>query len=152
MELFEQLAVATGTATTTILIHLTGLATLIALLQAHGSRVRDLHRVRHQVTLVIGAAFGLFALHALEIWLYAAVYLVVGELKTFEDALYFSTSTYATIGYGDIVLTRHWRLLSAIEGVNGIILLGWSTAFFFSVVQRLRALEMALLPGESAGR
>ena len=54
---------------------------------------------------------------------------------------YFSTSTYSTVGYGDVVMSHRWRVLGAIEGVNGIILLGWSTAFFVSLVRRLGALE-----------
>ena len=122
MELLLQLAVSTGAVTTTALVHLAGLALLIGL-------------------LVVAAVGSLFVLHAIEIWLYAAFYVAVGELKTFSEALYFSTSTYATIGYGDIVLTPRWRIVGAIEGVNGIILLGWSTAFFVSIVQRLDALE-----------
>ena len=51
-----------------------------------------------------------------------------------EQALYFSTSTYVTIGYGDVVLAPGHRVLGAIEGASGIILIGWSTAFFFSIV------------------
>ncbi len=63
-------------------------------------------------------------------------------LGSFEGALYFSTSTYTTIGYGDVVLPRGWRVFGAIEGANGIILLGWSTAFFVSVVGRIRLMEI----------
>ena len=40
--------------------------------------------------------------------------------------------------FGDSEMERQWRLVSAIEGVNGVLLLGWSTAFFVSVVARLR--------------
>jgi hypothetical protein len=46
--------------------------------------------------------------------------------------------TYAGIGFDDDDMSRRWRLVSAIEGVNGFLLLGWSTAFFVTVVARLR--------------
>ena len=46
-----------------------------------------------------------------------------------------------TIGYGDIVLPPGLRILGAIEGASGIILIGWSTAFFFSIVDRMKLLE-----------
>ncbi|MEI4505918.1 potassium channel family protein [Sphingopyxis sp. CCNWLW2] len=59
-------------------------------------------------------------------------------------ALYFSTSTYVTIGYGDLVLPPGLRVLGAIEGASGIILIGWSTAFFFSIVDRMKLLERSL--------
>lgn len=143
MNLFSQLAVSSGMAAATALIHLAGLAGLIALLQAHGARLRTPHARLDQALLMLIAVFSLFALHAVEIWLYAALYLGVGEMRDFEDALYFSTSTYATIGYGDLVLSRAWRIVGAIEGVNGIILLGWSTAFFVSIVRRLGVLEQS---------
>jgi len=43
------------------------------------------------------------------------------------------------------VLDRQWRLFGAIEGANGLLLFGWSTAFLFSVTGRLRALEHDLI-------
>ena len=91
--------------------------------------------------VLVGVALGVFVLHTVEIWLYAAIYLLLPTGLGFEEALYFSTVTYASVGYGDITLPQDWRVFGAIEGANGIILLGWSTAFFVSVVSRLRALE-----------
>lgn len=141
MSLVSQLFASTVLVALTALLHLAGLAALIALLQRHAGRVRTVHVRLDQALLVLIAVFTLFMLHGVEIWLYAAVYAVAGEFRDFEDALYFSTSTYATIGYGDLVLSRSWRIVGAIEGVNGIILLGWSTAFFVSIVRRLAELE-----------
>jgi voltage-gated potassium channel len=141
VSLLSQLLASTVLVALTALLHLAGLAGLIALLQTHGGRLRTPHVRLDQALLVLIAVFALFALHGVEIWLYAAVYTLAGEIPDFEDALYFSTSTYATIGYGDLVLSRTWRIVGAIEGVNGIILLGWSTAFFVSIVRRLAELE-----------
>jgi voltage-gated potassium channel len=141
MNLLDQLLASTALVAFTALLHLGGLAALIALLETHGGRVRTPHVIIDQALLVLMAVFSLFALHGVEIWAYAAAYLSAGEFHDFEDALYFSTSTYSTIGYGDLVLSRAWRIVGAIEGVNGIILLGWSTAFFLSIVRRLTNLE-----------
>ena len=80
----------------------------------------------------------LFVLHGVEIWSYGALYLAIDALPHFEEALYFSTISYAAIGYGDSSLPAQWRLLGAIEGINGVILLGWSTAFFVNLLMRLR--------------
>lgn len=85
--------------------------------------------------------FGIFALHTVEIWLYAALYFILGELRSFETALYFSTVSFASVGYGDVVLSVRWRLVSAIEAANGVILFAWSTAFLLGVTGRLRLLE-----------
>lgn len=150
--LFPQLAASTAIVGCTIIVHLAGLLLLLRLLQLHISRVRTAHALLDQALVICGAAFGLFLLHAVEIWAYAVFYVAVGEIRSLDDALYFSTSTYATIGYGDVLLSRRWRILGAIEGANGVILLGWSTAFFVSIVQRLRALEHDWLspPGRRA--
>jgi len=137
-----QLFVATVMVTITVLIHLGGLSILLELMvrrrqpRARGSLFR-------QSSAIVVAAFGLFALHTVEIWLYAFLYVFLRALGSFEDALYFSTVTYSTIGYGDLTLPRDWRIVGAIEGANGILLLGWSTAFFVSIVDEIKRLERA---------
>lgn len=141
MSLFAQLALSTMITASTVTLHLLGLAMLMRLIRGHRSRTPERGGILHDALAIAGAAFGLFVLHAAEIWLYAALYAISHALGSFEEALYFSTATYTTIGYGDVVLPRAWRLLGAIEGANGIILLGWSTAFFVSVVGRIRILE-----------
>jgi hypothetical protein len=80
---------------------------------------------------------GFMAAHIIEIVLWAAAYRLAGELQSFEEAVYFSAVTFATIGYGDVTLSSEWRLASAVEGVNGILLFGWTTAFLFKVSEFL---------------
>jgi voltage-gated potassium channel Kch len=92
------------------------------------------------LTLLMAATVGIIGIHTLEIWLYAALYLELHALSGFEQALYFSTVTYATIGYGDVLMPRDWRILGAIEGAVGIIMLGWSTAFLVSLLTRLKVI------------
>lgn len=86
------------------------------------------------------------ALHALQIVIWAAAYVMltpVGELQTWEEAVYFSFVTFSTLGYGDITLSEGWRLLSGIEALNGILLVGWTTALLFAVVQRIVKVQFA---------
>ena len=81
----------------------------------------------------------LIALHCIEIAIWAIAYewvLPPSELADFESALYFSFVTFTTLGYGDITLSEGWRLLSGIEALNGLLLVGWSTALLFAIVQR----------------
>jgi hypothetical protein len=88
---------------------------------------------------LIQTAITLIALHALEIMIWAGVYkalVPVGELADLETAIYFSFVTFTTLGYGDITLSDGWRLLSGIQALNGILLVGWSTALMFAVVQK----------------
>ncbi len=63
----------------------------------------------------------------------------MGAIETLEEALYFSTASFTTIGYGDIVLTREWRLLSSFGGANGMIIFGLTTALIIAAIQRFYA-------------
>jgi Ion channel len=88
------------------------------------------------ITIVIWVLFLLIPI-VLDVTLWAAFYYVGGALPSFEEALYFSTVTFTTVGYGDIVLDREWRQLATFEAVNGWIIFGWATALIMAVIQRL---------------
>ena len=91
------------------------------------------------MTALMLAALVLVSLHALEIIVWAGAYKAIvptGELADFEAAVYFSFVTFTTLGYGDITLSEVYRLLSGIQALNGILLVGWSTALMFAVVQK----------------
>ncbi len=71
--------------------------------------------------------------HICSIVLWAWVFILLGEFGSFESAFYFSGVSYTTLGYGDIILSKTWRLLGPLEAVNGVIMLGWTTALIFAV-------------------
>lgn len=152
MPLLAQLILASAMAVTTIAIHLAGLTLMLRLVRRHRSRRRGGNVHLHDGIGIVAAAFGLFVLHAIEIWAYAALYVAGGALRSLEEALYFSPSTYATIGYGDVVLAPGWRVLGAIEGANGVILLGWSAAFFVAGVRRIRLIEIEMEAGPESSQ
>ena len=133
-----QLVIATTMVITTVLVHLFGLAVLMRMLRSHTRIFRKLAIM--PLTLLLAATIGIIAIHTAEIWLYALLYLRLDAFSHFEQALYFSTVTYATIGYGDVVMPHQWRILGAIEGAAGIIMLGWSTAFLVSLLTQLKLL------------
>jgi hypothetical protein len=139
--LIQNLAIASAMVALTVTIHFLGLLALLRFLRRRGGHFRAHESVMGQGALVLFVVFGIFAVHTLEIWSYAALYYAVGALPDFEQALYFSTVSFASVGYGDIVLSPRWRMISAIEAANGVILFAWSTAFLLSVMGRLRTLE-----------
>ena len=104
------------------------------------ARVRQVFEspyVVRRVGLLLGVFTFIVLLHLIQITLWAAVFWREGELPTLEKAVYFSTTTYTTVGFGDVVLGPGWRVLAGIEGLTGIILVGWSTAFVFAIVDRM---------------
>lgn len=145
-----QLVIATVMVIMTVLIHLMGLAILMRVLRSHSRIFRKLTIM--PLTLLLAATLGIIAIHTLEIWLYALTYLQLGAFRHFEQALYFSTVTYATIGYGDVVMPHEWRILGSIEGAAGIIMLGWSTAFLISLLTQLKLIGHDWLSMNTADR
>ncbi len=131
-----QLAFASFMVMITVLIHLVGLVIIIRIIRSQPPLFHRLHF--SPLTVLLGATVGVFAIHSIDIWLYVALYLAPGALGHFEEALYFSTVTYALIGYGDVLMPHAWRVLGAIEGATGIIMLGWSTAFLVSLLSQLK--------------
>jgi hypothetical protein len=87
--------------------------------------------------LMTSVAIALFLLHAVEIALFAAFYLAVAAIDTVEAALFVSASNYATLGQGVDEFPTEWRLVAAMEGVTGFLLLGWSTAVFVTDMNHL---------------
>jgi voltage-gated potassium channel Kch len=78
-------------------------------------------------------------LHMLEIAVWAVFYTWKEGMPDIQSAIYFSAVTYTTTGYGDLVLPETWRLVGAVEALTGILMCGWSTGFFFTVVNRVLA-------------
>lgn len=139
-QMFIQFAVSSVLILAVVVLHGTGLALLARLvrsetLEEHSRHLTPLSLRGMAFTVVV--VFGLFALHGVEIWTFAVFYLAVDALPTLESALYFSSITYGTIGYDDDMVTHQWRLVAAFEGIAGIILLGWSTAFFVRLIGRI---------------
>jgi len=76
----------------------------------------------------------------IEAWVWGLVYLydpLITVLSDLETALYFSMVTFTTLGYGDVVLTGRGRALASIQAVNGVIILGWTTALLFYFIQKI---------------
>jgi hypothetical protein len=66
--------------------------------------------------------------------IWAALFMFLGEFSDFTTALYHSGVNFSTLGYGDIVMSKHWRMLGPIEAANGILMFGVSTAVITAVV------------------
>ena len=101
--------------------------------------------IRHATAVRVLAL--LVLVHLVEIVFYAVAYAVAGRIGLGAltsagaplDALayfYFSAQTYSTLGYGDIAPVGPVRLIAGVESLNGLLLLAWSGAFLFALVQR----------------
>lgn len=94
--------------------------------------------------LILTGVF-LLLLNFSQAFLWAMMYFFVPgitDFETFENAIYFSLVTFSTLGYGDMTIGTSHRLLSGIEAINGILLIGWSTTLMFTVMQQIWKKDM----------
>jgi hypothetical protein len=85
---------------------------------------------------VIGAVGLLLAiLHGIEAGLWAAAYWWLGAFNSGADAILYSVDSISTRGASGLMLERHWRMMGALEAMDGMLLFGVSTAFIFTAMQ-----------------
>jgi len=123
-----------------IAVHGLGLAALNKALHTEAS-IERINRIEplspHGLIFTLAIVIALIALHGFEIWAFAILYVWLGAIPSLEAALYFSTISYSTVGYSDSHILTAWRLTGAFESILGMILLGWSTAFFIRMLGRI---------------
>ena len=132
---FVRLGVGLGLLAVCVVIHAICLDLLLGWFrhrQARGDLVR-----RHAAWVLVQVAWWTVLAHLIEMLLWALAYRGLGLLPNIEVALYFSSVTYTTVGYGDVLLPLRWHILAGLEGLTGILMAGWSTAFLFAVMSRL---------------
>ncbi len=110
------------------------------------SRLLSKMRQRHEFRLIV-SVFGILATHTFQVWIFASAFYFMhhtegwGELSgnfngTMLDCLYFSFTTFTTLGYGDIEALGVLRFLTGIEALSGLVLITWSASFLFVEMQR----------------
>jgi len=95
--------------------------------RASGALVRN-------IAMLSGVMLVMLIGNVIQMAIWAVLFIIIGEFDQFEKALYFSSVTFATLGYGDVVLSEQWRLLSGVEAANGILMFGVSTAVMTAAV------------------
>ena len=118
----------------TVIIHAAGLG--MVLTHALHSTERPDTRFWPITWLLIRIAWFLIVIHLLEIGVWALFFCWENCMPDIVTSFYFSGVTYITVGYGDLILPKEWRLFGPLEGLTGILMCGLSTAFFVGVVGR----------------
>ena len=103
-------------------------------------------KIKHRFRIVLGV-FGALTAHAAEIWVFAFAYYFMhqsqgwGNLEgnftgSLMDCVYFSFTTFTTLGFGDIEPTGDLRYLTGIEALTGLVLITWTASFLYFEMQR----------------
>ena len=132
-----EIGIAAAIVAVCLVIHVAGILLMAEwLLRRRDNLERTAGRRRFALQIVVLFA-GVVFLHLIQTSLWAVFYYTQGLFSDFETSLYFSMVSFTTLGYGDVLLPRKWRLLGVIEGFSGVLLCGVSTAFIFAVVNAM---------------
>jgi hypothetical protein len=132
--MIAKLLIASGLVATTVMIHAAGLGMVLA--HVLHSPARTDTRFWTITWLLIRIAWLLIVIHMFEIAVWALFFWWEKCLPNIESAFYFSGVTYATLGYGDLLLPKEWRLFGPLEALTGNLMVGLSIAFFFVIVSK----------------
>ena len=99
---------------------------------------------RARIIVMLVAALSSHMIHA---FLYALAYLGLEEVGGFgtiggerghslEDAFYFSITSYTTLGIGDLFPTGALRIISGIEALNGLVMVGWTASVTYIYMEK----------------
>src|SRR5580692_3060578 len=135
----------------TVLLHVIGLG----LINQQAVRVSgDVVRRRHPKSLfvVVMGTTTLLAtcLHGIEAGIWAVAYRLLGALPDNHSAMLYSLNAFTSYGHTDISLDVHWQLMGALEALNGMLLLGLTTAFLYGLIQRVWPVESRRLSRSGA--
>ncbi|MGY3175685.1 hypothetical protein ACVWYU_005110 [Pseudomonas sp. TE12234] len=133
--MYSSIFFAWGLTAITVVVHAVGLALMLRFLSRRKNvLLRQLGAISTRLVWIVCY---MIMLHVIAISIWGTFYVWQGSLPDFETAFYFSGVTYATIGYGDVVLVKPWRLFGLMEGLTGIIMCGLSTGVFFAEVNHI---------------
>ena len=136
MSLLNQAGAAVLLVTLTLCLQYAGLAALIGWLKrVLAGEVYKLGAFQ-AAALVIRSTIAVIALHGLQILLWATWYRAIC-LPSWESAFYYSSASYSTVGFGDVVLPSEWRFLGPLEGIIGVLMCGITVSLLFALVTRL---------------
>ena len=88
-------------------------------------------------SLLVVVMLVMLAGNLLQVTLWAGLFFASGEFEDFATAFYHSVVNFATLGYGDLVMSGQRRLLGALEAINGVMMFGLTTGFLFAVLNAL---------------
>jgi hypothetical protein len=130
-----QLAVGSAVSAVNILLH--AAVTLIAIWIARNAARRNTsHPLLYLAGVMIATSLVLMAAHTLEVFVWSLAYAIVNAAPDDANLVYFAFVNYTTLGYGDVTPLAQWRLLGPMTALNGVLMIGWSTALIFEVLIR----------------
>jgi hypothetical protein len=135
--MLDDLALGSLLVVATMFVHAAFMVVAVSWLRIDSKRPGILVSPIRRATLVTSLVLIMFFATFVESGVWALSYVAIGAIPSFEEAIYFSTVTFTTLGFGDIVIHNSWRLLAGIQAAAGTIVFGWTTALIVTAAHYL---------------
>lgn len=133
-----QIALGSGLLLSSILIAaLSAILMEIAFSWGHEWLLQEPHRPK-LVILIAGVSVWVLGVTTAGVWLWALAFMGLGVFTTLEESVYFSLVTFTTLGFGDVLLPKEWRLLAGMAAANGLLNFGLLTALLVEALRHVR--------------
>ncbi|MBA3677941.1 MAG: hypothetical protein H0W74_11155 [Sphingosinicella sp.] len=119
------------------LVHAIGIVGVSNLLHIEERALKGRRLDVERMGLMASLALALFVLHVIEIAIFALFYIMVGAIGTFEESIFYSAGAYVTLGQPEVGFPAEWRVLGALEGLAGFLLIGWSVAVLVTDLEKI---------------
>jgi ion channel len=134
--LFDQVLVGGAASLLNLIIHAVLLAGVVWTVRRLEVKDTFVPAFLQYTVMIVSTGTLLVAGHFLEVVIWAVTYALVGAAPPDSDLIYFAFGNYTTLGYGGITPVDGWRLLGPMTALNGIMLIGWSTALIIEILRR----------------
>ena len=134
--LLDQVLVGGAASLLNLIIHAVLLAGVVWTVRRLEVRDTFVPALLQYTFMIVSTGALLVAGHLLEVIIWAITYKLVDAAPPDSDLIYFAFQNYTTLGYGDITPVDGWRLLGPMTALNGIMLIGWSTALIIEILRR----------------
>lgn len=135
------LLIGSGILAASVVIQVLAILALLFFLRRRDRLGRLDENLRAATGALSGGMLILFIGHLLQVGLWAALFVWLGEFEVYATAFYHSMVNFSSLGYGDVVMSEEWRLLGAMEASSGILMFGLSTgvglAIFTTLIGRM---------------
>ena len=136
--MLAQLLVGSALVCFSIVVMVGFISVAIVMLKRIGTWLVEGNPIIRMMVSLSGVVLWLLAALTVAVWIWAAAFFLLGLFETFEESLYLAAVAFTTLGFGDVVIGKDWRLLAGLIAANGLILFSLVTAFLIEFVSQLR--------------
>lgn len=152
MDMIVQLVVGMVCSILCVSVHAASIVVLSNILHSHHLSTLEHSLITRIVRITSVTVTYLMFVHIGEVLIWSLLYHWLGAVPTWDNCIYMSFGNYTTLGFGEGLAVNHWRLLAPLEAMNGILLVGLSTAIMFAVMARVYRLTAEADPSRGRAR